>query len=196
MRTIEGSVEDADEQEQRWSTWMQAAQTGDRKAYHQLLGELENALVPFLRRQLGGSDLVEDCVQEALLAIHRARHTYDPKRPFKPWAYTLARYKSVDAIRRHTTRRRHESPSEIDPDAWAGTAEGPDPRIDAARALGSLAADHREAVILTKLQGYTVEEAAERAGISHAAMRSRLHRGLRTLKVQLERAFAREVGPR
>lgn len=168
---------------------MAAAQRGDADSYRSLMAELQTVLTPFLRRQLAGPELVEDCVQESLLAIHKARHTYDPARPFKPWAYTLARYKSVDAIRRSNTRRRHE-PTDLPADSveQAG-APAAEPPLDTAKALEGLAPKFREAVVLTKLHGYTVAEAATKAGVSRAAMRSRLHRGLN----QLHRHFAQAL---
>src|SRR5258706_15126542 len=42
----------------------------------------------------------EDLVQEALLAIHTRRHTYDPSQFFTPWVYAIARYKFIDYLRR------------------------------------------------------------------------------------------------
>jgi RNA polymerase sigma-70 factor, ECF subfamily len=40
-------------------------------------------------------------VQEALLAIHTQRHTYDPAEPLTPWVYAIARYKLIDHLRRN-----------------------------------------------------------------------------------------------
>ncbi|WP_298601013.1 sigma factor [uncultured Sphingorhabdus sp.] len=41
----------------------------------------------------------EDVVQEALLAIHNRRHTYEPDLPVTAWAYAIARYKLIDHLR-------------------------------------------------------------------------------------------------
>lgn len=163
---------------------MTAAQAGDRESYQRLLCEIEAALGPYLRRLLGARELHEDCLQECLLAIHNARHTYDASRPFKPWAYTLARYKAIDTIRRSSTRRRYEPDGTCDPAEKASVAPV-EPSLDTTRALDGLDPKYREAVLLTKLEGYTVEEAAAKIGITRAAMRSRVHRGLRHLRAQL-----------
>jgi RNA polymerase sigma-70 factor (ECF subfamily) len=63
----------------------------------------------YLRRHFGESDFVEDCVQECLLAIHRARATFDPARRFRPWMFAIVRHKAIDMLRRRGTRRRHET---------------------------------------------------------------------------------------
>ncbi len=66
---------------------MRRAQAGDRGAYERLMAELASTIEGYLRsrcRSDCASDFYEDCVQESLIAIHRARHTYDPRRSFRP----------------------------------------------------------------------------------------------------------------
>ena len=38
-------------------------------------------------------------MQEALITIHKARHTYDPGRPFGPWFYAIVNSRLIDALR-------------------------------------------------------------------------------------------------
>ncbi|WP_420797817.1 sigma factor, partial [Enterococcus hirae] len=47
-----------------------------------------------------GATEAEDLVQEAILAIHIKRHTYDPAEPLTPWVHAIARYKLIDFLRR------------------------------------------------------------------------------------------------
>jgi DNA-directed RNA polymerase specialized sigma24 family protein len=65
-------VTDAD-----WRALMVAAQSGGGSAYRQLLGELAIWLQRYYARRLPPG-IVDNAVQEALLAIHEKRHTYDP----------------------------------------------------------------------------------------------------------------------
>lgn len=186
---IDSAQSDREIEDRRWSTWMAAAQRGDSDRYEALLAELESTLRGFLFHLVGAPELVDDCLQECLLAIHRARHTYDPKRPFKPWAFALARYKTIDVIRRRSTQRRHES---SDPDGAPEGSAAPqsDADLDLDRILGALESPYREAVMMTKLMGYTLNEAAAAEGVSKAAMASRVHRGLRALRRLLERELS------
>ena len=39
-------------------------------------------------------------MQEALIAIHTRRHTYDRSEPLTPWVHAIARYKLIDHLRR------------------------------------------------------------------------------------------------
>ena len=75
--------------------------SGNNAAYQTFLGELSSYLRAFLRKRLIRlPDEVEDLVQEALLAVHNQRHTYDPSQPLSAWVQAIARYKLVDMLRR------------------------------------------------------------------------------------------------
>jgi RNA polymerase sigma-70 factor (ECF subfamily) len=154
---------------------------GDRETYAHLLAELSTAIEAYLRSRFGEWEALEDCVQESLLAIHRARHTYDPKRPFRPWLFTIVRHKAIDLLRRRLVREAGLSlaagPAQRPPD--------PEPRLDGAKMLDWLEPKYREALVLTKLEGFSVEEAAARAGVSVTAMKTRVHRAIRTIQKRL-----------
>ena len=175
-------------EEQRWSEWMARANRGDAQAYRDLMGEVAEAVEAFVRSQLGGSDFVEDCVQESLLAVHRARATYDPGRPFRPWLFTIVRHKTIDLLRRRGVRERERG---TEPDQLAAVADpasaDPTAGLEAGALLGRLEPEQREALALTKLAGYSLAEAAERAGVSQSAMKTRVHRALRAARRILER---------
>src|SRR5437016_2634832 len=90
---------------------MLAALAGDRVAYRSLLEHLRRRLEIFFGRKLRGMPAeVEDLVQETLLAIHAKRETFDRTQALTPWAYTIARYKLIDHLRR--TRGRITIPLE------------------------------------------------------------------------------------
>jgi RNA polymerase sigma-70 factor (ECF subfamily) len=59
----------------------------------------------FVRRRGVETNEFEDVVQEVLLLIHRARHTWRAGRPFDPWMWAIARNASTDALRRQTRER-------------------------------------------------------------------------------------------
>ena len=80
-------------------TWMVSALAGDGRDYPRLLAALADRYRAFLARRIAGD--VEDIVQDALIALHTRRASYDPTRPFLAWAYAIARYKLIDHLRRH-----------------------------------------------------------------------------------------------
>jgi len=172
-----------------WSALMARTQDGDGAAYRRLLEEI----TPYLRslavkhRALSGE--TEDAVQDILLTLHTVRHTYDRSRPFGPWLLAIARRRIVDRLR-HRGRI-----------AMAETALGPEhetiiatrPNLYALlsgrrglrHAIERLPPAQRQAVLLLKLRGLSLKEAASESGMSVAALKVASHRGLRALRVML-----------
>ena len=179
------SIEKYAEDEQRWCLAMSRAQQGDQRVYESLLAELAGVVEAYLRLRFGSIDMLEDCVQECLISIHKARHTYNPKRAFRPWMFTIVRHCMIDLLRKRNCR--------IQSTESIGNAEfdltDPDHihrLIDGVRVLESLQPDYREAVALTKYAGMTTLEAATWLGISESAIKARLRRGLEAIHRQLE----------
>lgn len=160
---------------------MITAQAGDRSAQTQLLTLLAGRLRAFfIRRLAGDASQAEDLVQETLLAIHLKRATYDPGQSFTPWAYAIARYKLIDFIRRSGGRRSipledaGELLAEDNPEEGAV-------RRDVASLLARLPARQRALMQDVKLHGLSMEEAADRAGMSVTAAKVSVHRSMKRL---------------
>jgi RNA polymerase sigma-70 factor (ECF subfamily) len=174
------------EDERRWSQWMARANEGDAEAYQCLMTEIATCVEAYLRARFGAIEILEDCVQECLLTVHRARHTYDPTRAFRPWLFTLVRHRTIDLLRRRDVRTR----ASADPERAGETADwsvgDPGAGLEGARLLARLDPSQAEALSLTKFAGYSITEAATRAGVSPSAMKTRVHRGLRAVRKLLE----------
>lgn len=95
-----------------WGALMAAAQAGHGGAYQRLLTEISDWLVQYFRRRLPAGE-VDDAVQETLLAIHRRRHTYDPRLPLAPWLAGIARRKWIDQLRSMGRRPSGELPADL-----------------------------------------------------------------------------------
>ena len=175
--------------EQHWSELMAAAHGGDSRAYERLLIELGDAIERYVRYRFGALCFIEDCVQECLLAVHTGRHTYDPRRPFRPWLFTIVRNRTIDLLRSSYAGR--EATGTLLAEQPARTA-GPADAIAAGELLAQLEPGHRDALTLTKIFGYSLAEAAERTGISESAMKSRVSRAVRAAENLLLREASLE----
>ena len=74
-------------QEHELTLLIASGQKGDRAAYDALLHGLRAVVSLYVRRRVGTAPWAEDVVQDVLFSIHRARHTWNPERPFAPWFY-------------------------------------------------------------------------------------------------------------
>lgn len=160
---------------------MRAAQDGDAAAYHRLLSELDTWLRRYYARRLPPS-MIDDVVQDVLIAVHEKRHTYDPARPLVAWLAAIARYKWVDAIRSlksdPTVALEDEvaAPAHEDAVTSAWSLEN---------LLGSLKPTQADVIRLVRLQGHSIEEASRMTGQSTMLVKVNIHRGLKRLAALL-----------
>lgn len=169
--------------EQRLSRLMARAQDGDRQAYKALLQETAQLVRQFARRRL--PERADDVVQETLIALHRARHTYDPERPFGPWMYAIARNRVADAIRREQRRVRRELRAEVSQETDVTFGDRAFNARILRRALSQLSESQRKIIELLKFEDYSVAEVAAQTGLSESAIKVSAHRGYRRLRALL-----------
>ena len=174
---------------------MLASLDGDAASYRSLLDRLSGRLRAYYKGKLArvgrGATEAEDLVQEVLLAIHLKRHTYDTGELFTPWAYTIARYKLIDYLRR--TRTAASVPLDEGTDVMAqDDSADAESSYDVRKLLGRLPEKVRCSIECVKLEGRSVAEAAERCGISESGVKINIHRGLRTLVAFIARETKNE----
>lgn len=170
---------------------------GDAAAFRQLYGRVAPKLRSYLVRVAREVALADDLLQQTFLKVHRARGAYVRGADPVPWMYAIAHRTFLDEMRR---RKRARVRVARDPDAMPERHADLDGReaepgrevlpvelgAAAIAALDALPEKQRQAVILTKLEGRSVAEAASIAGTTPGAMKVRAHRGY----VALRRALA------
>ncbi len=170
----------------KWAILLLAAQAGDEASYRILLKELGVYLKAFLQKRLGSHPSIDDIIQETLISVHRARHTYDGTRPLLPWLHAIVRYKSIDCLRQKKRIQGFEILDEAAFDHYSETfsSEVPNQEVDEdiLRALAALPPKQRKAVELMKLEGLSAKEAAARMGMSEAAVKVSAHRAYESLR--------------
>lgn len=160
---------------------MLAALAGEKAAYRGLLEILGQQLRRYYVRRLSSSDAnVDDLVQEALIAIHQKRETYDTSLPLTPWLHAIARYKLLDYLRRRRLRPTIplEDAGEI---SSSDENEAAMMKRDVDKVLSQLPADSQEVIRQVKLNGMTTAEIARQSGKTDVAVRVGLHRALKAL---------------
>lgn len=177
-------------EEARAGDLMRRGQAGDQEAYAELLALLTSATKRFVRVRSGSVPWVDDVVQETLMSVHRARHTWNPARPFAPWFYAIAAHRAVDVYRRERRIRRHESGDDTLEAAAMPSGPG-DASIDDVdmravhAALAALPPRQRDIVEGLKLRDESVKGLAARHGMSETAVKVMAHRGYKRLRALL-----------
>ena len=171
---------------------MRASQDGDRRAYATLLHDCEPIIRRAARRAGVNGDRIEDVVQDTLLTVHNARHTYDPSRSFTAWLSVISQRRAVDVLRRtgRSDRREVHAPltyeQHADPDADAARGlETVDRTRTLRTAIAGLSISQREAVEHLAIREQSLAEAALETGKTTGALKVNLHRALKALRQRL-----------
>jgi len=173
--------------EQRWSSLMVAAQHGNERDYEQLLRELCTFVEAYLRSRIGSHQSLNDWTQDILIAIHQGRHTYNPKRAIRPWLFAIIRHQTIDGMRRQSAYQKmiERQIEQTTCTVNAGHGEMEEPLIEG-YLFKALKRQHREVLTLTKINGLSSKEAASELGISEVNVKVRVHRAIKQLKKLLE----------
>jgi len=168
---------------------MQRALKGDQCAYAALLQQTSRLLRPYLARRLSSAGEVDDLLQEILISIHKARHTYDGCRPYKPWAYAIAKFRLNDFLRAHYADQLYHAVNldeleEILPENVTETGFSYE-SIHAE--VQKLPEKQASILVMMHRDGYTAKEVAEKMGMNESAVKVAAHRAYKVLRALLER---------
>jgi len=164
---------------------MRRAHTGDEAAYADLLAGLVPLARRFVHSRVGAVPWIDDVVQTTLLAVHRARHTFDADRTLGPWFYAILRRRLIDMQRQEGRISRTEvamdAPPEIPVTSPLAAAHGVD--LDLVRqALAQLPPRQRAIVEAIQLRDEPTRSVAARLEMSQSAVKVAAHRGYRALR--------------
>ena len=160
---------------------MQEAQAGDIRAYQKLL----KACVPLISKIVYQKINIdaEDVIQDTLISLHKARHTYQPDKPFKPWLYAICRYRIADALRK---RYRAPETTELSETISSDVTFSSSNSAYIHATLKKLPETQQMIIIAMKRDGYTAAEVALHTGMSVNAVKVASHRGIKKLKKLME----------
>jgi RNA polymerase sigma-70 factor (ECF subfamily) len=164
---------------------------GDETAFAEVFRGLSPRIQCFLQRLSGRRDVADDLMQETFLRMHRARGSFARGRSVVPWAYAIARNCYIDHTRsRSKLRLASGEGAELD------VAAGPEASAEEAafarrsalvveRVLAGLTVARREAFVLLRYEGLSVEAAAQVLGISEGAVKLRAFHAYEALRAAL-----------
>jgi RNA polymerase sigma-70 factor, ECF subfamily len=167
-----------------------AAQAGNARAYREFLSQVALWLRRFLARRLPAAE-VEEVVQETLISLHKARHTWDGTRPALPWIASIARYRLTDHLRRHYAQSKHievdiDDFHEILPDESADVTETRIAYESLYREIESLPEKQRKILHLMYAEGYTAREAGTQLGMKESAVKVAAHRAYKVIRARIK----------
>lgn len=162
---------------------MSKAQHGNHAAYSELLRSISPLIRGFIYNRIGNDADHDDILQEVLLGIHRASHTYNTDRPFKNWMFAIADHKVKDYLRRYY---RKKTLTQIDIEKiqdffTVPVTEDNNASETLSELLDELPEKQRRIVHMMKIDGYSAKEIAETMDMSVSNVKVTAHRAYKVL---------------
>ncbi|WP_316896750.1 RNA polymerase sigma factor [Pseudodesulfovibrio indicus] len=157
---------------------------GDVQSFGILVREYQRPVFNLMLRMTGDAETAADLSQEAFARAYEKLETFNQRRRFFPWLYTLALNVARDWFRKEG-RDRHifveDATEMIRDEDVPDEPKSINARIDGVKAFDAvmeLDPKYREALILRYRHDFTMQEIANTLGISVSAAKMRLSRGL------------------
>ncbi len=170
-----------------WEVLMVEAQSGNASAYNALLSEVSDYLRSYLKYRVRGVEASQDLLQEILISLHRARHTYDSKYPVKPWLFKIVQSRLIDHYRKTGSSELAMVRDEEFMGNLVAEAEVSQIEMDELKtAINGLSEDQRKVLCAIKFEGKSVRDVSRELAMSEAAVKVTAHRAYKLLFERLE----------
>lgn len=166
---------------------MIAVRAGEIGKLGDLFERHHQRLYGFFVRLTNQPSISEDLVQIVFYRILKYRHTYRDEGKFSAWAYHLARKVAADHYRKHANAPAATDPTDLHDHADAAPdsaerAATSDDLTHLRTALARMPLEHREVLVLSRLQSLEHKEIARLLDCSVGAVKVRVHRALKELR--------------
>ncbi|MCP4896144.1 MAG: RNA polymerase sigma factor [bacterium] len=176
---------DRAQEDKRLTELMTSYQKGSMDDFAELYSIMEKPLRRFLWSFVRNSSAAEDLLQETFLQVHRARHTYTPPRPPRPWLYAISRHVALMHLRSNRHRKEDLAHEDLPEIPVSPEIDQIADRTTVKKYLTRLPQASQEVLILHHLMGLSFEEVGAVVGASAGTAKVRAHRALNTLREKL-----------
>jgi RNA polymerase sigma-70 factor, ECF subfamily len=166
-----------------WNELLKQSQNGNKNSYKIFLTEIQPFIKAVIYNKIKNHSLIDDILQETLIAIHKSLHTYDYNRSAKSWISVIAKNKALDYIKsnQHKLSQGEELSS-------INLQEQPEnyTKYDLDNAMSKISDKQKKIIHKMKFEGKTVKETALEVKMSESAVKTSAHRAYKILKEFLE----------
>ena len=164
------------------------AQKGSQEGFTRLYEAVAPSLYRTALYTLGNSHDAEDVVSETFIEAYRGLGALRDPQAFVPWIYRILSARCNRKIREYVRARNQ---TDIDqmlelPGEQNEFSETVLERTDLLHALGQLAAEEKQIVILSVIEGYTAKEIAAIVGSPQGTVSSKLFRAFKKMRKHLD----------
>jgi RNA polymerase sigma-70 factor (ECF subfamily) len=160
---------------------------GDIETFRLIVERYERPIARMIRNIINNRESCEDIAQDVFFTAYRKLASFDPARSkFSTWLFTIARNKSINALRKKRPLSMSELPQNSDthnPSDELAEREFFD-KLDAG--LEALPSAQKRAFVLAEFENLSYEEIAQIEGVRTGTIKSRINRAKKKLAKALK----------
>lgn len=153
--------------------------------FDDLYNSYSNNIYQYIYLLTGEKYLAEDLTQDTFTKAWRGLERFEGSATHKTWLTAIARNTVYDHFKRKTSFslqvlwQPNDVAATYTPESWLLENEQ---QFELYEALGQLKYEYREAIVLTKIEGYSANEAAQILGWNAKKVHNAVERGMKLLK--------------
>ncbi len=172
-------------EEERLVDLMIGYQKGSMDDFEELYAALRPPILRYLWTFVRNAAVAEDLLQDAFLQIHRARQTYTPRRPVRPWVYAISRHVALMHLRSGRRRKEMLADEQLPEVPVPPEMESLADRTTLHALLAGQPRKAREVLMLHHLLGLSFKEVGQVLGIAPGTAKVRAHRALKSIQTEI-----------
>jgi RNA polymerase sigma-70 factor (ECF subfamily) len=160
---------------------------GDVESFRLLVERYEKPVVRMAGNLAGDRESGRDIAQDVFLAAYKKLSSFDPAcSNFSTWLFTIARNKSINALRKKRSRPMGKLPEKVNPNHASDELAREEfyRRLDIA--LEALPPAQRRAFVLAEFEQLPYAEIAQIEGLRAGTVKSRINRAKAKLRLALK----------
>ncbi|MGN7385931.1 RNA polymerase sigma factor [Sporosarcina sp. SAFN-015] len=162
--------------------WVQKLRTGDQAAFRQFYETYAGAAIRTASAITRNREMAKDAVQETFIRVYRQIDSFNPSLPFDPWFYRILTNECLRLLKKESPLSNIET-IENDPSLAENSFDQLAELYDIIQALDD---SHRIPLILKYIKGFSEKEIADILELNQNTVKSRLFKGRKRLKEQLD----------
>lgn len=172
---------------------------GDQEAFSELVELYKDKVYQISYRMLKDAYEAEDIAQEAFIRAYTNISSYDPKRKFSTWLFTIVTNLSIDRIRKRKPDYFLDAEKEGNEgysmySTLPSDEPGPEEKVEKLELqnqiqdrISSLPPLYRSIIVLRYIEELSIKEIGHILNIPEGTVKTRIHRGREALRKQLGR---------
>jgi len=169
------------------STIINAVLQGDVESFRELVLRYEKPVIRMINNLINDHHSCEDIAQDVFFTAYRKIKSYDSARSsFATWLFTIARNKSINALKKKRPAPANNLPENSAPSAATDTLVQQEFFDQLDNALQNLPPKLKTAFVLAEFEKLPYEQIAQIEGTKKGTVKSRLNRAKQKLRIVLK----------